>query len=239
MAQAIVHRLEAIHIYKEDCCGPPAARGAGKRVLQPIQEQRSVGQVGEGIMEGSMRKLLLKGLALGDIAEYPTDAHRAGVFEAAVDTPSNNDAPAVRGKEHTLQIGDLLPTPRTLEGLCHKCDAVRMDHVEQRHPHHVLRTVSQDVVPGTVRIQQAAVGIGALNQVVGAIQKVLQSGLALPQGLLGTLALSYIVKGEHRALDSIRASYRRRRISNGYGCAITANERLVLCAHRPALEDSL
>src|SRR5262252_9399845 len=59
----------------------PSAAGAVKHVLQPIEEQRAVREIGERIVERPPLQLLLGHLALGDVAR---DAERPDDVSAAV-----------------------------------------------------------------------------------------------------------------------------------------------------------
>jgi hypothetical protein len=71
MAQRIVDLLEAIDVEgqkRERRCPAP---GGGKRLAQPLDERRPIGQSGELVGAGKVQDLGLGRLALGDIDQQP------------------------------------------------------------------------------------------------------------------------------------------------------------------------
>ena len=84
MAEAVVDRLEAVDVDRDDrdaAFDPPGAR---EGVLEPIHEERAVGQPGQGVVEGLVGELLLELLALGRVARVEDDAADARVGEQVV-----------------------------------------------------------------------------------------------------------------------------------------------------------
>ena len=75
--QAVIDRLETIEIEVEHREPRIAQRapGAVKQVLQPVEEQRAVREIGERIVERLVLQLLLGLLALGDVARDPEGPH--------------------------------------------------------------------------------------------------------------------------------------------------------------------
>src|SRR5688572_1948708 len=67
VAQRVVDGLEVVQIDEEDCPPPPAASGRRQCLLQPVQQEPSVGQLGQRIVKCQMFDLLLGCLALGDV----------------------------------------------------------------------------------------------------------------------------------------------------------------------------
>ena len=52
VAGAVVDGLEVVEVHEEDGDRAAAAVGAGQRVVEPVGEQRAVGQAGERVVEG-------------------------------------------------------------------------------------------------------------------------------------------------------------------------------------------
>ena len=52
----------------------PSRRARGTRVAHALDEQRAVGEVGDGVVEGLVGELLLERLALADVAAVEHDA---------------------------------------------------------------------------------------------------------------------------------------------------------------------
>ena len=75
VAQAVVHELETVEVEEEHgeaVLVPPAAVRHG--LTQTVEEQRPVGQSGEGIVEGVVEDLRLRLLAEGDVGLRAGDA---------------------------------------------------------------------------------------------------------------------------------------------------------------------
>jgi hypothetical protein len=70
MAQRVVDDLEVVQIHEEHrslAVPPPCPR---EGVPEPVQKQRPVGQVGEGVVESLAGELILEGLPPGNIADH-------------------------------------------------------------------------------------------------------------------------------------------------------------------------
>ena len=74
VAEAVVDRLEVVEIDEDH--GEPGvlAPGAQDRVPHALDEQRAVGEVGDGVVERLVGELLLEGLALAHVAAVEHDA---------------------------------------------------------------------------------------------------------------------------------------------------------------------
>ncbi len=80
--EAVVDQLEVVEVdegHGRD--GGVGAADPGQRVLDPVEEQRPVGQSGEGVVEGLVAQLVLEGPPPGDVADGEHDAVDVGVVE--------------------------------------------------------------------------------------------------------------------------------------------------------------
>ena len=74
VAQAVVHRLEVVEVDEEHGQMRAGLADASQGVLEPVLEQRLVGQAGQGVVEGPVFELVLQPDAVGDVAEAPDPA---------------------------------------------------------------------------------------------------------------------------------------------------------------------
>ena len=74
VAEAVVDRLEVVEVHEDH--GQPGALApcARERVAHALHEQRAVGEVRDGVVEGLVRELLLERLALAHVAAVEHDA---------------------------------------------------------------------------------------------------------------------------------------------------------------------
>ena len=83
VAETVIDDLEAVEVEEENGeLEPVRPLGARDRAAEPIREQGAVGQAGEDVVVRLMDKLLLGGLALGDVLVGDDDADRVEVAEA-------------------------------------------------------------------------------------------------------------------------------------------------------------
>ena len=71
MSQAVVKNLELVDINKQDSefvIG--VALGEHQGALQPVEEKRAVGKIGQAVVEGVVRQQLFRALALADVAVH-------------------------------------------------------------------------------------------------------------------------------------------------------------------------
>ena len=57
MAQRVIDVLEVVEVEKHDGAGDPGAAGAGDHLFGPVEDQRSVRQLGERVVQGQEPKL--------------------------------------------------------------------------------------------------------------------------------------------------------------------------------------
>ena len=81
VAEAVVDRLEVVEVEEDDRQAGLLAARAGDRLAHALDEQRAVGQAGDGVVERLVGELLLEGLALADVAGVEHDALHVLVVE--------------------------------------------------------------------------------------------------------------------------------------------------------------
>ena len=81
VAEAVVDRLEVVEVDEDDGQARALAAGARDGVAHALDEQRAVGEVGDGVVEGLVGELLLERLALADVAAVEHDAADVLVVE--------------------------------------------------------------------------------------------------------------------------------------------------------------
>ena len=81
VAEAVVDGLELVEVDEHDRDRRSGALGAGERMLDTIREERPVGEVRHGVVEGLVGELLLEHLALADVAAVQDDSAHVLVGE--------------------------------------------------------------------------------------------------------------------------------------------------------------
>ncbi len=79
MAGAVVDGLEVVEVDEQHRHRRRVPVGAGQGVLEPVGEQRAVGQAGEGVVEGVVLELRLQLLLGGDVAGGDDDGPHVGI----------------------------------------------------------------------------------------------------------------------------------------------------------------
>ena len=69
VAEAVVHRLEAVEVDDDDADGAVVACSACERVLHAVREQRPVREIGERIVERPVAQLSFEPVALGHVLD--------------------------------------------------------------------------------------------------------------------------------------------------------------------------
>jgi hypothetical protein len=74
VAEAVVDGLEVVEVDEHDRDVREAALRPHQGVLDPVGEERPVGEIRDRVVEGLVRELLLEGLPLADVAAVQHDA---------------------------------------------------------------------------------------------------------------------------------------------------------------------
>ena len=184
VAAGLVEDLEIVEIDEQERPFSPAAPAARQRLLQTVQEQATVGQLGQGIVVGQMLDLLFRRLALGDVDQR---ADVVGYF--ATLAPDRRDVePCGKSRAAFAPVPDF-PLPGSLAG-----DAipyrpvkggvvpVRLQHA-RRPPHDLFARIARDFGIGPIDAQDPLVGIGDDDSLLR-----LESGGGDPELLFGLAA---------------------------------------------------
>ena len=108
--EAVVDRLEVVDVEEHHAELALLAARAADRVAHALDEQRAVGQVRDGIVEGLVGELLLEGLALADVARVQHDAAHVLVVEQVAVQDLELAVAAVAVSQRALD--DLAVAPR-------------------------------------------------------------------------------------------------------------------------------
>ena len=68
VAEGVVHALEVVEVDQQDGADAAVARDARVGLVEPVLEERPVGQAGQGVVQGAVRELGREGALLGDVA---------------------------------------------------------------------------------------------------------------------------------------------------------------------------
>ena len=74
MAERVVHLLEPVEVDEQHGERLAGAGRAGQRLVEPVAEERAVGEAGQPVVERLVGELLLEPDALGDVARVEHDA---------------------------------------------------------------------------------------------------------------------------------------------------------------------
>ncbi len=109
MPEGVVDSLETVEVEVQHRERSPPAGGLLQRVLHAVGEQCPVRQIGEWVVEGLVRELLLEGFAFGDVACVEDDAGHSGVVEKAVAEDLGVAPPAIAAADAQLgrNVGSL------------------------------------------------------------------------------------------------------------------------------------
>ena len=109
-------------------------------------------------------------------------------------------------------------------------------YIEHGQVQGFFQRISQGGAPGIVDVQEVAVFIQALDQVVSRIKKVLQAGFTLAQGFLGELAQGNVAHSAHRPDHGARSVLEQRDLElDLQRCTVFfAPQGFIIFTHTPA-----
>ena len=100
MSEGVVDGLEVVEVEEAHHERPRFA--AVESVLRPLEEQRPVGQPGEGVVQGAVAQLVLEPTPVGDIAGVEDQGVHGGLVEQVGDRRLGVAERAVRVLEAAL-----------------------------------------------------------------------------------------------------------------------------------------
>ena len=132
VAEIVVDQLEVVEIGEEHGGGRTAAIGRGDRRRQVLMEQRPVGEVGEGVVEGQVRQSLLGLLPRGHVEDRPVEeldiAGRVEDPATALVHPAHR---LVGVHQPVLEDERLAPVERFADPLLDHHAVIRMDDARE------------------------------------------------------------------------------------------------------------
>jgi hypothetical protein len=69
VSEGVVERLEVVEVDEQQSAMPVPARARRQRLAQTVVQQTTVGQAGQGVVEGEMPNFFLGRFAHGDIGQ--------------------------------------------------------------------------------------------------------------------------------------------------------------------------
>jgi hypothetical protein len=161
MPEAVVHRLEVVEIEDEHRNrSERRARQTAECVLDPVGEQQPIGQVGERVVEGSVRHGL-QGLALRHVADerahpldFPDGARPDGQLDRELVPVASQRAELERPVEHGAIAGAQVPldTARVSRSV-----ALRDDRLGERASERLVAAPAEELLRLAVPFDDGAV----------------------------------------------------------------------------------
>jgi len=158
VAQAVVDELEMVEVQEERGRQAPGPLTAGQCRPQAVEEERTVGETGQAVVQRLAGELVLGPLALGDVPDVDDDAADRGIVEQVV---GNRFEPSVStvGVAHPHLDG--IAGPALIEqleedGRC-PLDVIGVDELEHRHVGHVLRAIAEEAFGARRCVEHLAV----------------------------------------------------------------------------------
>jgi hypothetical protein len=103
VAEAVVDELEPVDVEEQHrAAGGGVAVGALEDLVDAVDEQRAVGQSGEGVVQRVMLQAQLRGPAVGDVRQRSGHAGRRAVDASDRQAPGHHPAPAAVGMSHSV-----------------------------------------------------------------------------------------------------------------------------------------
>ena len=166
VAEAVVDSFEVVEVEEDDGEAELLAARAGHRVAYALVEQGAVGQVGDRVVEGLMGELLLKRLALADVAAVEHDApHRAVLEQVVVQDLEVADAAVLVGEQAFDRLrtaADSAAFPETQE----QAHAVaRMQHPLKRLPDELLGGEPEHLLDRRALVDDPHIGVEHRDEV--------------------------------------------------------------------------
>ena len=184
VAQAVVDHLEVVEVEEQHGDAPLVAAGAGQGAVEAVDQQRSVGQAGEGIVGGLVGQPVLERLALAEVVHDDRvedlavlgSEWRSSCAHTGMTPPSAGDERELARPCALASTTGRISTDEPLEdGRRTRCRARggaprRLDTPTKR-------------LAAALRYMQVALGIGDGDQVGGGLED-LDQAVHLPLGLL-------------------------------------------------------
>ena len=197
MTEAVVDRLEVVDVEEHHPEPALLAPRAADRVTHPLHEQRPVGEIGDGIVEGLVGELLLEGLALADVAGVQDDAphvlvvHQVGVQDLELAQVAVSVAQrALDDLPVAARVGrSVSEQPQQAAGVLLRDEAVEAGADE------LLRPIAEDALGGGALVGDRGVRPHDGDQVAGVLHE---------RGKARLAALRVYLLGEAGALERER-----------------------------------
>ena len=173
MPERVVDHLELVEVDVEQRDRAAAPRGLLDGALEVLLEHRAIGQPGQRVVVGEVGDPLLRGLALGDVADR-AEQHPAAVGVDARERDGDRELRAVLAHSHEVRatqqrLNVLVVTQCRPAGIVEHRPEALGEQLVPWHPHQVLAAVPEHHRRGTVHEHDAPALVGADDAVGGAL----------------------------------------------------------------------
>ena len=180
MTKAVVDRLEVVEVHEQDGQSALVTQRPGNRVANALDEEGSVGQARDGIVEGLVLELLLEGLALAHVAAVQDDAADVLVVQQIGVQHLEVAHAAVAVSQRALEnLGLGLGVPRAAcEHERETAPFAGLEQAVEAPPHDLLGLVSQHAFDRGALIDDRRLVIEHRDEVAGVLHERAETGLA-------------------------------------------------------------
>ena len=109
MGEGVVDELEAVEVEEQDRAARAGITlGALQDLIDPVDEERAVGQAGEGVVQGVVLQAQLRDAPVGDVRQRAGHPGRTAIGAANGQAPGHHPPPGAVGVAHPvlgLQVG--------------------------------------------------------------------------------------------------------------------------------------
>ena len=182
MAARVVDELEVVEVEEEHGDRLVVARLARERVLDAVVEERTVGELGERVVEGAVAELLLEGAPVVHVARGEHDAAEAGIVEQVRGDRLHVAPAAVRVRDAPLRLERLADRAGrdTGEEGAECAHVVGMGALEQAGADGLPPARAEHRLDRAGQRADRAVALEDRDEVGGVLDDRLQARLALP-----------------------------------------------------------
>ena len=198
VTEGVVDLLEPVEVHQQEADRAGAAARRRQGTVEPVGEQRAVGQSGERIVQGLVGEGVLDSLALADVARDDDDAFDVGVGEEVVGGGLDRHPRAVGvGHAEADGVDDAGPGHTFGQSGGHGLGVVGVHEVQHHRGPEAVR-VAQNPCGGRARVLHSALAVEDSDDVGRVLDDQPEARLALAEGILGDLALGDVSLDRHQ-----------------------------------------
>ena len=179
VTEAVVDGLEVVEIDEQHGHAHAVAQRPRDRVADALVEQRPIGEVGDGIVEGLVGELLLERLALGDVAAVEHDpADRAVGQQISVEDLEVAQASVLVREQAVDHLGAAGRAGAVGEAAQQPALLVGMEQLLERPSRDLLDRVAEHALDRRALVEDRVVGVEHRDQVARVLDERREPSLA-------------------------------------------------------------